>query len=291
MCTDNEKMSAERRPESSNSSSEDVSENTNDNRSQRTRGRSFETSKSHNTTDGATGKETNGEAFMTSDIGSPDRQREMAGVVDLDHGTGMAGYVGKMSGMSWLQRVHEYLVGIIPHITPDLSFTNPEYHAIDAANLTYFMDDENLLEVDEEWVQPQELPPWQLALVLSEAYFHSMQGAFCFVDRNGFYPELTASYQRAASGKHPTWDDRKYLAMANMMWSVGAKWLELTGLNQRPASHFGVSSVPQRHLLYYARARALGLDHRMQLDHPTFALVQGMGILAFHLMANGSIQR
>lgn len=203
----------------------------------------------------------------------------------------MAGYVGKMSGMSWLQRVHEYLIGVTPLTNPDVGFTYLDYHVIDVTSLTYFMDDEDLLKVDEDWVQANELPPWQMAIVLSEAYFHSLQGAFCFVDRHSFYPELSAAYQRATRGRNPSWDNRKYLALANMMWAVGAKWLELTRLDMRPAQHVGMSSVSEGHLTYYARARALGLDHRMQLDHPSLPSVQGMGILAFHMMANGSIQR
>ena len=40
-----------------------------------------------------------------------------------------------------------------------------------------------------------------------------------------------------------------------------------------------------------ARARALGLDHRMLFQHPDVEMTQAIGVLGFYLLINGSIQR
>src|SRR4051794_3147375 len=82
--------------------------------SQSQSGRSYETSKIEDAMEVVTNMSIHGESLAHSNIRSSDRRRELPFVVDLGLGTGMTGYVGKMSGMSWLQRAREYLVGIAP---------------------------------------------------------------------------------------------------------------------------------------------------------------------------------
>ena len=45
------------------------------------------------------------------------------------------------------------------------------------------------------------------------------------------------------------------------------------------------------HIEFYARARALGLDHRVVFDHPVLEQIQSLGLLGFYLYINGSIAR
>lgn len=233
-----------------------------------------------------------GESLVMADIGSPSRQRELGRVVGLEYGHGMAGYVGKMSGMSWLRRANEYLVDRTPITLPDTASTVMDIHIMKATSLTYFMDDQDLLGINEDYVDPHELPTWPSAQILSEAYFHCSQGAFRFVQRERFLKELHQTFHAAASPGFPiSWYQRRFLALANMMWSVGAKWLEIARLDTTDIPQFGQMPISEGHLVYYARARALGLDHRMQLDHPDVQMVQGLGVLALYLMVNGSIQR
>lgn len=75
------------------------------------------------------------------------------------------------------------------------------------------------------------------------------------------------------------------------MWAVGARWIKLVGLDKRAVPDHGAGLTVEDQLVYYARARALGLDHRMQLEHPSVELVQGMAILGFYLLSNGSVHR
>ena len=74
---------------------------------------------------------------------------------------------------------------------------------------------------------------------------------------------------------------RSHSALTNVIWALGAKWLKDTEVDQY--------DFAEDHLTYYARARALGLDHRILFDHPDVQMAQSVGILAFYLLVNGSI--
>lgn len=234
---------------------------------------------------------TGGEGLVGSDVGSPDRQREMTTEVDLDFGTGMPGYVGKMSDVAWLQRIRGHLRGIKPTTTPDLGSADSDDQAFQASTLSYWTDDDNVLAIDEDYVDAHQLPRWPAALILTEAFFSSIQGAFRFVQRQQFLQDLRTLYDSASGTVIPSWRQRRFLALANVMWAVAAKWLQLIQLEQRSIPEFDNVPVSEGHLTYYSRARALGLDHRMQVDHPSLETIQGMSVLGFYLMVNGSIHR
>ncbi|KAK7896904.1 hypothetical protein LTR67_004792 [Exophiala xenobiotica] len=221
------------------------------------------------------------EMNAASRVGTLGRQGVLSHVVDLGSGTGASGFIGKMSEMSWIHRTFEVLncqqpsAGGIPKIA-----LGELDHLSTAGDFSFFIDDLDLLAIDEDHVDPYEWPPAQTAALLSEAYFHAMQGIFPFVIREPFLQKLF-SYPRGTYV--PSWSQRSWLALANIVWAIGAKWLQITELDPREAQ--------ETHLVYYARARALGLDHRVMSDHPDVDRVQGMGLLAFYLLINGSIAR
>ena len=221
-----------------------------------------------------------GEKAAVVDLSSPGRQGELQYVVDLNHGAGMTGYVGGMSEVSWMQRAREYLDG---PSSAGASYQTPLQvgpYSAQAFDLTYFMDDEDLLSVDEDRVVSEPLPPTAAALMLSEAYFHAVQGAFQFVERDWFLRELE---ELLKGTERPSWAQRRTLGLVNIVWAVGAKWLQITQLSG--------DTLAADHLTYYARARALGLDHRMLFEHPDVEMTQAIGVLGFYLLINGSIQR
>jgi hypothetical protein len=200
-------------------------------------------------------------------------------VVDLDAGKGASGFVGKMSEMAWIQRTWEHLVD--PPLKAN-DVPRPEIDRPLAAlkDFTYFMDDTNVLAIDEDHINEQLCPPKETAVILSEAYFHALQGAFHFVGRDNFLSSLSSFPQQNST---LNWTQRRWLALANLVWAVGSKWLQISKLD-----HIYRADT---HLVYYARARRLGLDHRVMFDHPDIERVQAMGILAFYLFINGSIAR
>lgn len=107
-----------------------------------------------------------GESLVGSDVGSPDRLRELDSAVDLDHGNGMPGYVGKMSDVSWIQKIRSQLAGTPVRGGPELKDRNLDAQRLDNASLSYFTDDVNLLGVDGEFkLQHRERLAGSLAVV------------------------------------------------------------------------------------------------------------------------------
>jgi hypothetical protein len=191
--------------------------------------------------------------------------------IDLCRADGSPSFIGKMSEVSWIARAHSYLVS---------SVSQEKLNLPHATRFSYYMDEENILSVDEDYVEACHWPGDEIAQILSEAYFHALQGIFNWIDREKFLLELS-EYR---NNKGPmTWDSRRWLALANLVWAIGSKWLSQAKLNDDAGF--------ENHLVYYARARALGLDHRVMLDHPGMQGVRALGMLSFYLFTNGSVTR
>lgn len=235
--------------------------------------------------------ETRGEALVRPDVGSPDQVRELTDAVDLDYGNGMPGHAGKMADVAWLQRIKAYLNGNTPHLEFDLGDTDIDQLTVPKSNLSYWAEEDDLLSVDEDHIESYQLPPLQVALILTESYFAATQGGFRFVDREEILAELQRLYAGIEPTRTPPWAQRLLLALLNIMWAVAAKWFSVTHLDKRQISDQGVGTTFDHHLTFYARARGLGLDHRVLVDHPSFEMLQSMSVLGFYLLVNGSIHR
>jgi hypothetical protein len=142
------------------------------------------------------------------------------------------------------------------------------------------MDDFELLSVDEESLGALDWPPLKTAVELSEAYFASLHNVFPFVNADQ-YREIIQQYFHHPSSAF--WGERHRLSTANVIFGIGSKWVHLSS----PESAYRAED----HLTYYARARALGLDHRLSFDHPTLEQIQALGVLALYLFTNNSIAR
>jgi hypothetical protein len=220
-----------------------------------------------------------GEHSASLEVGSPGKQGELVDVVDHESGKGASGFVGKISEVAWIQRAWEHTYDTPIKANHDV---RPEFDhpLLTTENFNYFMDDTNVLAIDEDHISELERPPLETALILSEAYFHALQGAFQFVGRDSF---LTTLHSLPHQNMVLNWRQRRWLALANVVWAIGSKWLQISKLDHVYQS--------DSHLIYYARARRLGLDHRIMFDHSDVERVQAMGILAFYLFINGSVTR
>lgn len=197
-------------------------------------------------------------------------------VAHLEQGAGAAGYIGKISDISWIARAYHFCTASDPTTANDDELEGPS-----VAQYSYFMDEANLLSVDEDYIDPYEQPDDLATQILSGAYFHSVEGVFDFVSRESFLQGL-ASYQ--VENRRSTWEARRWLGMANLIWAVASRWLSAAKLDLD-------SMKIEHHTTYYARARALGTDHRVMFDHLDFQGVQSLGILSFYMLINGSVHR
>jgi len=91
-----------------------------------------------------------GESRARSDVGSPNGLRQLASAVDLDHGDGMVGYIGKLSDSSWIHKIRLHLIEGQSRGESDLDLRASHFDIYPITSFSYFTDDVNLLEVDGE---------------------------------------------------------------------------------------------------------------------------------------------
>jgi hypothetical protein len=225
-----------------------------------------------------------GETVTAASVGSPGAMDWLAPTVSLGIGNGASGYVGKSSEISWLQRAREQMSS--QQDGEDQLHQSWGDNVPDGSELDYHMDEANLLAVDEDSVDPMEVPPLPIAKVLAESYFETVHGSFPLVAQEEFMRVLFSQFH---SRPPLSWKGRRWLSMANIIFAVGAKWLYLT--RPRQADVQGPNVGPGDHIVYYARARSLGLDHRLIMDHPLIEQIQALGILGLYLIVNHQISR
>jgi len=194
----------------------------------------------------------------------------------MGSGRGAVGFIGKISEVSWIARAYSYLLAP----AGDFRIQDKISDRTSATQFSYFMDDEDLLTFDEDHVDALHWPGDLTARILFEAFFHALHGIFDGFPRDRVLAELDGFPRNRSSH---SWDERRWLAIANLMWAIGSKWLHQAMLDD--------GSGMENHLVYYARARALGLDHRVMLDHPGLQGINALGMLSFYLFANGSVFR
>lgn len=226
-----------------------------------------------------------------SDVASPSGQGDLTKVVDLALGRGLSGFLGKTSAIAWIYRAWQLCTNAEEfdekrQLQTLTDLTNEEWDFGDnatasAESFAYFMDEEDILSVDEDFVEPFQLPKDEVAILLTETYFQFTRGMSYLVDRAQFLKKLSTYIGQDTSKS--SFSDRVFLMKANMLWSFSAKWLELI----LPSCFQDV----EPHHNYYARARALGLDHRVPFDHPNLDMIESSGVLAMYLLMNGSISK
>ncbi|KAK5393965.1 hypothetical protein LTR21_010576 [Exophiala xenobiotica] len=222
-------------------------------------------------------KAVGGEHYVDASVGSPGHQNLLTHPLGIGNDGGMVGFIGKISEVSWLARAQHYLLSSVDWRT---ARQGQPYDDDAATQLTYFMDEEDILSIDEDYVDALHWPGEPAVHILSEAFFHSIPNALHGISREKFLGDLLAFAQYHGS---LSWDQRRWLALANLVWALGSRWLHRSMLADLPGL--------DNHLLYYARARALGLDHRVILGAPDIHGVQKLGLLSLYLYTNGSVTR
>ena len=204
--------------------------------------------------------------------------------MSLGIGSGASGYIGKSSEISWLQRAQEQMA--FQEVDIDRTPGEPDEHHPHGSYMDYHMDEANLLAVDEDTVNPMEVPPLPIAKALATAYFKTVHNSFPLVAKDVFMDILISQFHVQPP---LSWEGRRWLSMANIIFAVGAKWMYLT--RARHADIQAPNIGPGDHIVYYARARSLGLDHRLIMDHPLLEQIQALGILGLYLIVNHQISR
>jgi hypothetical protein len=212
-------------------------------------------------------------------VGSPSHQGVLSAVVDLGQGAGAQGFIGKASEISWLERCQEHVLSYSDKDTGLLRSQHDNY-ILTLQQVNFYTDDIDLLAVDEDTIDETAMPAALVAAGLCHVFFETFYATFPLLDKDQLLHNL-ATYRGLVSDN--MWLQRVWLAIANMVFCLGSNCLYLKGSTDQVSA--------DDHLLYYARARKLGLDHRIVLDHPTIEQVQALGMLGLYMVVKNQISR
>jgi hypothetical protein len=212
-----------------------------------------------------------------SNVALSEHERAVHTIAELCQGDEGLGFIGQISEISWVHSTMRLLVGA--H-TRNLQGTQKVVgqHSIHVEALNYFMEESDLHTIKGDIAGARKWPSVEISMLLSDAYFHAVAGTFSFMHRSSFFQSLT-NFPR----NRPvlSLSESRWLTAANLIWAIGTKWLQLANLDK----------PTECHETYYARARVLGLEHMELVEKPDIGIVRAMGLLAFYLFINGSIDR
>ncbi|KAI1607828.1 hypothetical protein EDD36DRAFT_118260 [Exophiala viscosa] len=185
--------------------------------------------------------EAHGEELVSLSVGSPNSQGTVPGLVDLGHGAGASGLIGKLSEISWLDRARQH---ILQGANGNWQWPQSlDLERLAEMDMSYHLDEADILAVDEECVSEYQWP--SMAATMAGVFFDTLYPTFPFVDKEQFLRKLLQLYH--FQERHPLGERRHWLAMANVIFCLGSKWLMQGGANG--------STGHEDHLMYYARAR------------------------------------
>ncbi|RMZ88724.1 hypothetical protein DV736_g4042, partial [Chaetothyriales sp. CBS 134916] len=200
------------------------------------------------------------------------------------------GFMGKNSELTWLQRLdqetragedsvpeeqHQARLGAdLPGSSAAADVDARERPSV--TEVSYHLDDLSIFP--REPVDPYDYPSPEMAQHLFRAYMTRSHPTFPIVGKR----TLAAQFQRVFSDKSPRPPD-KWLAIINTIFAIGAKYSHLIQADWR--------GDEGDHLIYFTRARLLGITSESAFEHPDLQSIQIMGLMSFYFLTVGQINR
>ncbi|KAL6713476.1 hypothetical protein ACLMJK_008941 [Lecanora helva] len=199
------------------------------------------------------------------------------------------GFYGKSSELTWMQRLRTQMSSSDSNDTDEskedmVDDAAPQYPRSrhDGKTLTpisatsYHCDDLSVLPQDD--VDRFEVPNKAIGDALFQSYLNTVHWSFPIIGKTTFVQQYNVYYRRPESRPNPNW-----LAILNLIFAIGAKYSHITRAEWRGDS--------RDHLIYFTRARMLGLSTDAILGHADLQKVQITGLMSFYLMATNQINR
>ena len=204
--------------------------------------------------------------------------------------TRATGFYGKTSELTWLQRLRRQAASHSPEDSdeseeqmtehdnlqaPGVQHSGPGFTPISASS--YHCDDMNL-SLD-GYINPYEIPNHAVANALFQSFLTTVHPLFPIIGRITFIHQ----YNEFLSHPEEMKPNANWLAILNMIFAIGAKHSHLVRAEW--------AHDHNDHLVYFNRARKLGLNFDAILGHAELQNVQITGLMAFYLMAINQINR
>lgn len=231
-----------------------------------------------------------------SDIVSDDELDAIDEDLLRDEQTLATGYIGKSSELQWLRRLRkdtEHIAAHSSNIVGDISQTSPfhteaygpqtqhNHESSKQANtFTFYLDDDHI-EVDYT-LNPYELPVIDVAHRLFECYMTTVQDSFPTLSKRSFTDQFHRYYISIENGT-PLNVPKKWLAMLNLVFAIGARYSHLVEANWQ--------ADERDHSLYLSRACILGLSGSDLVSPPDLLHIQTTALLAFYYLSVGHVNR
>ena len=208
------------------------------------------------------------------------------------------GFMGKNSEITWLQRLgQENKYGDQPpqegtragQNTTNVSSSDSKRHPGDTSvpfaeadqglsvtDMTYHLDDFSIITY--EAVDPYECPPPETCQHLFKVYMTRVHPTFPIVGK----VNLQSQFQKFVTGQVQR-PPEKWLAIVNLIFAIGAKYSHLVQADW--------AGDERDHLIYFNRARLLGVSAESMFQHPDLQYIQILGLISFYLLCTGQINR
>ncbi|RMZ85474.1 hypothetical protein DV737_g768, partial [Chaetothyriales sp. CBS 132003] len=182
------------------------------------------------------------------------------------------GFMGKNSELTWLQRLDQET----KHSDDTVPEEQQQARPPSVTEVSYHLDDLSIFPY--EPVDPHDYPNPKMAQHLFRAYMTRTHPTFPIVGKR----TLAAQFQRVFSGKSPRPPD-KWLAIINTIFAIGAQYSHLIQADWR--------GDEGDHLIYFTRARLLGVTGESAFEHPDLQSIQIMGLMSFYFLTVGQVNR
>ena len=198
-----------------------------------------------------------------------------------DEETRAAGYLGKSSAVRWIQRTKDYLDEDDDTKGSQKDAKEPN-NAFMAA--TCHADDTDFPSIDKESVNPYQLPSLQFAQFLVESYFKHTHPTVPILSEPDFresfdkYIVPSPGQQRQIGEKQ-----QNFFCSMNMVFAISARHAEVTRVYCPPDE--------DSHLVFFARASALGLDERALHKDAELENTTSLGLVSLYYLTLENINR
>lgn len=219
---------------------------------------------------------------------------EAVDLVDEDlnrnENTRAAGYYGKNSEVSWMQRLEDETEhkdrtqsseSLSPEKWQDESHIRTglthRHHKLDVpiSLMNYHLDDLDIPLIED--VDAFAIPPREVADEYFNTYMTYVHPSFSAIRRIAFTAQYRQFYSR------PSKPPKKWLAILNMIFAIGCRYGKLID-SSRKDTH-------QDDLLFLTRARMLSLHEKVLFEHTDLQQIQLELLVAIYLLCLGQVNR
>ncbi|KAI9735695.1 MAG: hypothetical protein M1818_006303 [Claussenomyces sp. TS43310] len=237
----------------------------------------LDSSGSEGDSEGGESEASNGEDFASADVGSTGSIDNINEDPNRDETARAIGFMGKNSAITWVQRARkesEQNLGSGGKPMP----TGSSNHYVESS---YLARDSDFPTVDEELVNPFEIPTARVARALVNTYFEKVHPIFPVLIKNNFLRELEEFLQGTI--EEVTEEQQNWLCLLNVIFAIGSRCSHVLGTEWR--------GDVRDHLIYIARSRRLGLDSRAIYKDPELNHTVNLCLFGIYFLCTEQINK